>query len=491
MLHAIPHLKNKMPVFESLLHLGAGPVFFGALYGEIPAKEFLLVEADPEAAETLRAAAGALPGRVVECLVAARDGNHTFRRFSLPSLNGLLPLGPLQTIYPRVRETGSLPLQGRALPQLLESVAVSTTSPHALYFDLPGQEADLLETCAGLLPSRFEWIFVSGAGESRCDGARPLSDTLAILQRHHYEIVHLDPHTNPLVPVAILQCNRMALELEASRREADRLQAERSTLVSDKAALDTRLSTLVAERDALATEHEAMSTEFLQFQMELQKSQAIHSEKTAEIALLSKKLLEAEKSCEALKKELEASKASGAEVEKKRAEVAGQLEKLGADKAAMETRLSALVSERDARTKERDEHSKTSAERQATLEALRKDLEASKASGAEVEKKRAEVAGQLEKLGADKAAMETLLSALETERDARTKERDQVRTEKDNLTKERDVLKKTASDRASRIAELEAQVADQAERQKLIDEQMVRAETQLEMLKEFLQPAFQ
>ena len=57
--------------------------------------------------------------------------------------------------------------------------------------------------------------------------------------------------------------------------------------------------------------------------------------------------------------------------------------------------------------------------------------------------------------------------------------------------KERDALKKTASDRAARIAELEAQVSDQAERQKQIDEQMTRAETQLEMLKEFMQPAFQ
>jgi hypothetical protein len=38
---------------------------------------------------------------------------------------------------------------------------------------------------------------------------------------------------------------------------------------------------------------------------------------------------------------------------------------------------------------------------------------------------------------------------------------------------------------------LEAQIADQTERQKLIDEQMIRAETQLEMLKDFMQPAFQ
>ena len=57
--------------------------------------------------------------------------------------------------------------------------------------------------------------------------------------------------------------------------------------------------------------------------------------------------------------------------------------------------------------------------------------------------------------------------------------------------KAKDEQAKLASERAARIAKLEAQVADQAEHQKQIDEQMIRAEAQLEMLKKFLQPAFQ
>jgi chromosome segregation ATPase len=151
-----------------------------------------------------------------------------------------------------------------------------------------------------------------------------------------------------------------------------------------------------------------------------------------------------EKSTErdALKKELESAKLGAAETEKKRADLAVQI---------------------DLRTKEREA---LGSER----DALKKELEAAKLGAAETEKKRADLAVQI---------------------DLRTKERDQSRTERETLVKERDQLKKTAGDRASRIAELEAQVADQADRQKLIDEQMVRAETQLEMLKEFLQPAFQ
>jgi chromosome segregation ATPase len=173
---------------------------------------------------------------------------------------------------------------------------------------------------------------------------------------------------------------------------------------------------------------------------------------------------------EALKKEIEASKANAAETEKKRAGLATQFDArtkerdtLAAEKQALDARLSALAADHE-------NLGKLAHERQTALEALKKEIEASKANAAETEKKRAELATQF---------------------DARTKERDQFRTERDNLVKERDQLKKTAGDRASRIAELEARVADQAERQKLIDEQMVRAETQLEMLKEFLQPAFQ
>jgi hypothetical protein len=103
----------------------------------------------------------------------------------------------------------------------------------------------------------------------------------------------------------------------------------------------------------------------------------------------------------------------------------------------------------DVRTKERDEQTKLASERQSELEAAVKA------------------------------------------KDEQTKLASERQSELEAAVKERDTLKKTAADRAARIAELEAQIADQAERQKQIDEQMIRAETQLEMLKEFLQPAYQ
>jgi hypothetical protein len=111
----------------------------------------------------------------------------------------------------------------------------------------------------------------------------------------------------------------------------------------------------------------------------------------------------------------------------------------------------------------------------------------------EAEKKRAELAVQL---GASAKSQEAIAieceahkKGLETAK-AQAMEAEKKRAELvaqiDVHIRDRDQNKKTANDRSARIAELEAQVADQAELQKLIDEQMARADAQLELLKDFM-----
>jgi hypothetical protein len=65
-------------------------------------------------------------------------------------------------------------------------------------------------------------------------------------------------------------------------------------------------------------------------------------------------------------------------------------------------------------------------------------------------------------------------------------EHSELETRHSSLVAEHNALKKTASERTMRIAELEAQVAEQAERQRQIDEEMTKADGQLQMLKELL-----
>ena len=323
MLHLIDPLPEKPPIFDTVLHLGAGPDFEESLYGKLPAKNYILVEADPEVAERLRDQAPDANFRVIESLLTGKECQQTFRRFSLSSLNGVFPLGALQALYPRAREVGSISLDSRTLSSLLDKLNLAPGGVNALILDLPGLESDLLESSLKMITKQFDWILVSGAGEPRMEGARPLSDALKLLQGNYFTLLRHDATSNPLTPCAILQRNTLALESESLRKERDALIKAKD------------------EQAKLASE-----------------------------------------------------------------------------------RQSAL----EAAVKAKDEQAKLASERQSALEAA---------------------------------------------------------------VKERDALKKTAGDRAARIAELEAQVADQAERQKQIDEQMIRAETQLEMLKEFMKPAFQ
>jgi len=99
-----------------------------------------------------------------------------------------------------------------------------------------------------------------------------------------------------------------------------------------------------------------------------------------------------------------------------------------------------------------------------------------------------EISFQLDQAKSERDQAKSERDQAKSERDQAKSERDQAKSERDQAKSERDELKKTAGNRAARIAELEAQVDDQAVRQKQIDEQIVRAEAQLEMLKSIIDP---
>jgi chromosome segregation ATPase len=255
---------------------------------------------------------------------------------------------------------------------------------------------------------------------------------------------------------------------------------------------------IAAEKQDLEQENDLLLNQLHTVQEELERFFLKNKESLAELDVRTKERDEQTKLASERQSELEAALKAKDEQTKLASERQSELEAAVKAKDEQTKLASERQSELEAALKAKDEQTKLASERQTALEGLRKELEASKVSGGDVEKKRAELAGQLEKLAAEKATLEARVTTLVTERDARTKERDErAKLLSENqvalevAVKERDQFKKTAVDRASRIAELEAQVADQAERQKQIDEQMIRAETQLEMLKEFLQPAFQ
>jgi len=237
MTHLLTSLAVKPPKFDTLLHIGAGPDFDEALYQALPALRYILVEADAESAESIRNLADPKKFRIVEKLVAPEPGEKTFRRFSLPSLNGLLRLGGLQSIYPRAREVQTIATEAQTLSQLAAGLQLAHGKEHALILNVPGLEADLLAEALGAGPFLFDWIFLTGAAPPLMDQAKPLVETLQLAGKHHFQIKTQDQNRDPLQPIAFLQRDRRALELQSLRRERDARTKERDNAAKERDAL--------------------------------------------------------------------------------------------------------------------------------------------------------------------------------------------------------------------------------------------------------------
>jgi hypothetical protein len=156
---------------------------------------------------------------------------------------------------------------------------------------------------------------------------------------------------------------------------------------------------------------------------------------------------------ESLRAETEQAKAIAADSELKRADLASQFD--------------SLTKERDQARSEFASYQKIATDAQAALESLRAETEQAKAIAADSELKRADLTSQLASI---------------------TQERDNNFKAYTDKKEEYEKSKKIAQERATHICELESQIAQLSERQRLFDEELSKTEAQLDMLKDLLRP---
>jgi hypothetical protein len=129
----------------------------------------------------------------------------------------------------------------------------------------------------------------------------------------------------------------------------------------------------------------------------------------------------------------------------------------------------------EAATKGKEEQTKLANERYTGLETLKKQLEEAKTALEAATKGKEE---QTRLANERYTGMESLKKSLEG-----------IQTEKESLIKERDLLKKTETEKNTQITKLEGQVTNQENVQKQIQDEIAKAEAQLEMLKELIRPS--
>ncbi len=234
----------------TVLHIGAGNGLVLARYADLAPERVVLVEGDTDtAAQLQRRAAGLRWAEVRAQAVAPKSGSLSWRRYTLPMLNGPVDSAALASMYPRLRLVGSIEVQAVALAELVADLALARDADHShvLVLDVPGQQAALLASLPDSLLTAFDAVLIKSCREAMNPGAASLEQVLEQLCSRCYQRVAGGVQHEPLWPVSLLR-------LDAQRFQTGQLQQALAALQRDAQTHGQTVAALQAENASL-TEH--------------------------------------------------------------------------------------------------------------------------------------------------------------------------------------------------------------------------------------------
>jgi hypothetical protein len=486
---------------ELVLYLGAGSFADLPKSRALTIKHLVLVEGDPHlAGQIARSLGNEISSQVLPVLLTPHGAKTTFYRYNLPFLNGVLPLGDLQSLYPRLKVVEELELASTTLSALFQTIPLAGEGKRLLIMDIPGQETAILESVNPQQLQGFDWILLRGCRAALQQGAQPLAMGIARLEGSLFEKVYRDEESDPDWPVGLLHLDRRKVDFNhemerslrrlgemthASQEQARRIAEVESQLKSSLSELDdarTQLGELntrivvMEEAKALAL-REAADREAA-VQAELGNRTRLLEEKAAESQQRAQRVAEFELQLRSSQSELDDARRQLGELNQKIAEMAetkAQALKEAADReAAVQSELTHRIWLLDVKVSENQERTQRIAELDAQIANDARLLE-ERATNLRTANER------LSSLESEAAAHKTLVEVLGKGRSQQDKLYKELSQEKDGLRAEIERLNR-------RIFELEALVASKETHENLLDIEFQKVEGQIELIKEiFLQ----
>jgi peptidoglycan hydrolase CwlO-like protein len=454
--------------FDTILHLGAGQDAELSDYASLQFKKLILVEGDPEAAEVLSNAYEGDPSvQVISKLVSPAGGDVTFHRYNLSSVNGIFPAGRLTTLYPRLRLIGEEVLHTISLSSLIEGIQIDNESKNLLILDLPGQEADLIQTLSREQLRKFRFIVIRGCRKAYQEGAKELSATLSLLGRSHYKLVDQDAEENPQWPIALFEFDGAIAEIEEELEKRARLLVEKATQIHQQGErigeLERALGEASAHRDGLQGEvaeatqqREELQNVFASQQEELENRARLLVEKATQIHQQGERIAELERVLGEVSAHRDGLQGEVAEVTRQRDELQSAQAILNEE---LENRARLLL--------EKATQIHQQGERIAELERVLGEASALQTS----------LQTQVSDLSAAVSSKETLLDVLSKGRVQQDRMYEELGEERDGLLKRIETLE-------SRAHSLEQQIQERDGKSLLVDAEFQKVEGQMEIIKE-------
>ena len=443
---------------HSAIIIGAGNGSQLSDWRQLGCGHLLLAEAHPRQAEELGRRLRHEQGERLLALAVTADEQpmatlQPLNNLAYSSLNAAIGLFEH---YPNLRSGEALQVPARSLGQLLAEQALDEQQPHLLLIAAPGQAMQLLQgTPAGVLQA-FTWLLIECSSEPlyQCDASA--SEISAWLQGLGYDLVSDDPD-------AIYPQSKMLFKRNPSVLESLRLSSEVAELRSQ------RVHAAQASRQQIA----AMQQQLQQRDATLVEQTRLTNERQTQIDMLAKENAELTAALDALGKEkISLGVARDEQTKKLASERQAQIDALGKEKADLASARDALAREKSELTKARDEQAKLASERQAKIDALSIEKADLAAAGDALSKEKIEITKTRDE--------QTKLAS------ERKGQLDKITAERDQVQKSVAEQKKTFDNAQQQIKTLENEASESLQRQQLLQEELIKAEAQIELIKDLL-----
>jgi FkbM family methyltransferase len=427
---ADPYMPAQLDV---LVHMGAGRCRELDSHLAAKPKKVLLIEADPQLAEALEARTADLPHvQVTRAAVAGERRAAEFHRYNLPDAGSLQAASGLLELFPGLRTLERITVETISAPELIGPLRLDTAQENLLVVDVPAEELPVLQALQQAEQLHlFRHLHVHCGRESLYERSQPASSVVQWLRDHGFDLIDEDDSNDPDRPRLILQRNALALQNRALSLQLIELRRE--------------LEEVAAARDVNAK---------------------LLREKAAQIDQLSRSQGEAAGRVEALLKQLEIAQADAANL---KAECGRQVELINKQ-----------VEEIDRLTKSRDQA-------MAHAETLKKRLESAELEVNKVATERDQHVKRLtDQFATERAQLEQVAAALKEELSQSKKLVEDRTKQLSDVTAAKTAAEKLADTLQQKVKRLETENAEITARQRIMNEELVKGEAQIELIKDLL-----
>nr|WP_315481657.1 hypothetical protein [uncultured Undibacterium sp.] len=529
---AIELLHRMMPP-QVVIHIGAGTgngeMHFWR-HWSVP--HALIIDADPVRLEWADSLAIENPAWQVRSVVLADHNNEVdYYRASNPDQDGLISPEKLTIFWPNLCISESMRRQTQRLDSLLSDQALTSFQQDLSTW--------LLIDCLPVLPilegagsdlDRWSvlWLSVLLKPLADDDTVGTLNDLEIYLRPHGYRCIHVFEDNHPAVGKALFIRDWHAQLTPVVKK----LKEENSVIISEKANLEQRAlaansnlqnqiglltqardeqSQLATERQAqvvaltqektvLAEQRQALDQEINALKQVRDEQSQLATERQAQVVALTQEKTVLAEQRQALDQEINALKQAREAQSQLATERQAQVVALTQEKTAWEEQRQALDQEINALKQAREEQSQLATERQAQVvtltkektvlaeqrQALDQEINALKQLCDEQSQLAAERQAQVTVLTNEKAALFEELKLLVEEIRALNQAKDEQARIVNDVRNEFEQLQSKLQQCEIRVVTLESELVEKDVRQRMLNEEMIKAEAQIDLIKDVL-----